>query len=69
VLLRHWIPRHVDRFDRPEGEKSCSDGVLLEFEGNAADVDSVGGGIRLDSEGKSMGDLVDSRRPQSDLIS
>jgi hypothetical protein len=40
VLLRHRIPRHVDRLDRAEWEESCSYRVLFQFERDAANVDS-----------------------------
>ena len=40
MLLSHGIPRHVDGLDGPERKKSCTDGVFLEFKGNAADVNS-----------------------------
>lgn len=42
VLLRHWIPRHVDRLDWSEGKKSGADRVFFQLEWDASDVHSVG---------------------------
>lgn len=41
VLLGDRVPRHVDGLDGAEGQEGGSDGVFLQLERDAADVDSV----------------------------